>query len=334
MYSHNRSPQEITQHLLGELIRLTDRARIRMEELPMNEIKANCLSSLSEVGKGGVALLLEPDESGVFRIDVASDALPFDGERLKLDPGMVDPSGTLPLEAKAEMMEKAAKDIIDSMAPGLDVFAEALIDSDGVFALLLYISDNEEVAHAATDNLQQVASSLRLALIAAKQMNHSLKNSNIDPATGFFNRRYLEPGLRTELARASRYGHTFSLVCFQPDHPATADEFTREIAKLLKVNKEPVSVLFSFRNSDIPLRTGKNQFMIMLPETPKWGALTKAERFRKAVKELPITGSRQSISMGVATFPEDASDDKSLLNAVTFAMDQALKTGGDRVVAA
>ncbi len=306
-----------------------------MENLSMDEIKANCLSSISELAGGGVGLLLEQEESGLFKTGMASDALPFDGKELSIDPALVDPTGTLPAEVKAEMLAKSTKDLIESMAADLTVFAECILDSDKILAILVFVAtDTEGVSHATEEKLRQLTTSIGLVMIAAEEMNDSLQNSNIDPLTGFFNRRYLEPGLRTELARASRYGHTLSLVCFQPDHLENADEFTREISKLLRSNADPMSVLFSFRTSDIPLRTGKNQFMVMLPETPKWGALTKADRFRKAVRELPLGGKHQTVSVGVATFPEDASDHTALVNAAQYAMDQAAKNGGDKVIQA
>jgi diguanylate cyclase (GGDEF)-like protein len=65
--------------------------------------------------------------------------------------------------------------------------------------------------------------------------------------------------------------------------------------------------------------------------------LTKAERLRKAIESMTFLerehppGHRVTISIGVASFPEDASDATALLEAADAALRQAKAAGKNRV---
>jgi diguanylate cyclase (GGDEF)-like protein len=92
------------------------------------------------------------------------------------------------------------------------------------------------------------------------------------------------------------------------------------------------------RDVDSVARYGGEEFAIIAPETPKKGALELGERLRRRVEEAVfqkcdcMPDGKFTISVGVAAFPEDASEKAALIEKA----DQALylaKTGGrNRVV--
>ncbi len=162
-----------------------------------------------------------------------------------------------------------------------------------------------------------------------------------DTLTGLANRRAFDDILDREILRAQRYGHQVSLIILDLDsfkefndrwgHPA-GDERLKEIGNLLNTN---------VREPDIAARYGGEEFAIILPNTAKDGALIAAERLRtsaeaQAENEHPANGpiSGYTISLGVATFPEDAKTLYELLLAADNAELIAKRLGKNRVCAA
>ena len=88
------------------------------------------------------------------------------------------------------------------------------------------------------------------------------------------------------------------------------------------------------RETDIVVRYGGEEFILMLPSTPKHEALTLADRIREKVEEFSYLGKETvkiTMSGGVATFPEDAEDSKTLLYAADMAMYEAKGKGKKQV---
>jgi diguanylate cyclase (GGDEF)-like protein len=162
-----------------------------------------------------------------------------------------------------------------------------------------------------------------------------------DAVSGLANRRAFDDFLQTEITRAKRYGDALSLIILDLDsfkeyndqwgHPA-GDMRLREIADLLRLN---------VREPDIAARYGGEEFAVILPSTSKPGAIVLAERIRlsaeasapaKNTDHSPISG--YTISLGVATFPEDADTLGELLLAADNAELSAKRLGKNRVCVA
>jgi len=155
-----------------------------------------------------------------------------------------------------------------------------------------------------------------------------------DGLTGLYNVRFFYDMLNKEIARSRRYHTLFSLILFDIDdfkiindthgHQA-GDDVLRSVASTLKT----VS-----RETDIVVRYGGEEFILMLPSTPKNEALTLADRIREKVEEYSYLGEETvkiTMSGGVATFPEDAEDSKALLYAADMAMYEAKGKGKKQV---
>jgi len=155
-----------------------------------------------------------------------------------------------------------------------------------------------------------------------------------DGLTGLYNVRFFYDMLNKEIARSKRYHTLFSLILFDIDdfkiindthgHQA-GDDVLRSVASTLKT----VS-----RETDIVVRYGGEEFILMLPSTPKHEALTLADRIREKVEEYSYLGKETvkiTMSGGVATFPEDAEDSKALLYAADMAMYEAKGKGKKQV---
>jgi len=71
------------------------------------------------------------------------------------------------------------------------------------------------------------------------------------------------------------------------------------------------------------------EFFVILPETSKKGASTKAERLRMFVSSKDYHGV--SLSIGLATYPDDGVDAVSLLKRADQALRQAVQKGKNQV---
>jgi diguanylate cyclase (GGDEF)-like protein len=168
------------------------------------------------------------------------------------------------------------------------------------------------------------------------QMGHQLDALTLrDGLTGLYTHRAFQERLREEVARALRYGQPMSILIADIDGFATVnydlgyqvgDDILRRLAAVLQEDEAPVRV------SDIVARYSGEEFVLLLPETGKSGALTKAARLRDAVAGAEMPGGRKmSISIGVACLPEDAADPEGLLTACEAALRGAKRGGPGRV---
>lgn len=128
--------------------------------------------------------------------------------------------------------------------------------------------------------------------------------SLLDPLTEVYNRRYLEVFLGQEIQRAERYGQTFSLVMLDLDgfreinnqlgHPV-GDEALRATGRLLKQ---------ACRKSDVIVRYGGDEFLLVLPETDADGAAALLKRLRQefsSFNQNTHLGLRLAFSAGVTS---------------------------------
>ena len=162
-----------------------------------------------------------------------------------------------------------------------------------------------------------------------------------DGLTGLANRRAFDYALESEVVRVVRYGPPLSLIIIDIDsfklyndtwgHPA-GDARLRAIADLLRAN---------VRNPDIAARYGGEEFALLLPFTDKAGAMLLAERLRYAAEANSPSGftangstSGYTLSIGVASFPEDGTTSAQLLYAADNAELMAKRLGKNRVEAA
>jgi diguanylate cyclase (GGDEF)-like protein len=107
---------------------------------------------------------------------------------------------------------------------------------------------------------------------------------------------------------------------------AIGDEALVEVARRIK------SALRS--DLDTVARYGGEEFTVVLPETPREGAVVVAEKIRRTIADSPLReGLEATVSVGVASRPDDGVEPGSLLQAADRALYEAKRGGRDRVVA-
>lgn len=183
------------------------------------------------------------------------------------------------------------------------------------------------------DKGQMVGSAALLRDITEeKRLEEELRRlSTTDGLTGLYNRRHLDESLQKELRRARRYPSPLSVLMFDVDHfkkfndthgHDQGDRVLQAVAKTLRG---------ALRNQDYPCRYGGEEFVAILPNTPKTGAFSVAERLRKDIEGMGVDGLHVTISIGVAEYPDiDVSEQAKLIEAADAALYNAKKQGRNR----
>ena len=186
--------------------------------------------------------------------------------------------------------------------------------------------------------VDSIAEQLSLAMVNL-QLRESLRVQSLrDPLTGLYNRRYLEEGLQRELGRCERRGLPLSVLMLDVDHfkrfndqhgHAAGDAMLASVAQTLQAMT---------RGEDIVCRYGGEEFTVVLPEADSADAERRAEVIRKAIAATTVLHLREqlgpnTVSIGIATFPGDASSPDDLLRLADAALYRAKAQGRDRYVA-
>jgi diguanylate cyclase (GGDEF)-like protein len=335
--------KEASGRILAKLHRdflgILQASQSKLLDLDRNEIHALCLAALSAAGGGAPAILLLASTSGELALELSSGPLPCPPEKLQLSLNAEDQE-LLSREPLSLRSIGSFKNMIGGAFQDQEVFASALTHKGQVSGALILLASEQR------DHFQTLASQINFLLEYAGVFEALVGQAMLDDLTGLFNHRYLTARLPQEIARASRHGHPLSLVfCDIDDFGYYMEKNGRipgygllaKVADMLKSRSQQAEPIFSFRSSDIPVRYGLEQFVILLPETPKEGALTKAERLRRIVESTHFPGGdsqplgKITLSIGVATFPEDASDAVSILEAADLALNMASERGKNRV---
>jgi diguanylate cyclase (GGDEF)-like protein len=151
-------------------------------------------------------------------------------------------------------------------------------------------------------------------------------------------RREIGP-LDLELERARRYEHCVSLIVVRPDDLDDVANRYGELGSTEVLGEVAEAVGHNLRAMDRPRLDEPLGFVVVLPETTRDGARVVAERIRLDVGRRRLDFGpgelvNLSVTVGVATFPDDALTNDDLVAAARRAFSAGLELGGNRTVLA
>ena len=119
----------------------------------------------------------------------------------------------------------------------------------------------------------------------------------MDTLTGLYNRRFMDAELGLLQSRAGRYGHDYSVLVLDIDGlKRVNDTWGHEVGDIaLRAFAECLRQ--SLRGSDVAIRTGGDEFVAILPETPCHDAHIVFDRIRRQVTDLRAVDKRLQISV-------------------------------------
>jgi diguanylate cyclase (GGDEF)-like protein len=165
-----------------------------------------------------------------------------------------------------------------------------------------------------------------------------------DNLTNLYNRAYFFYRLNSEIQRAKRYNRPLSLLLLDLDNfkqyndkygHLVGDQLLRVLSGTIRSNIRYSTGTPSYE-LDIPCRYGGDEFAIIVPETTTAQAMIVAERLRKEIRvkcaretvlksqaaadSHPMEIPDVTVSVGVASFPTNASTTEALVKAADDAM--------------
>jgi diguanylate cyclase (GGDEF)-like protein len=176
--------------------------------------------------------------------------------------------------------------------------------------------------------------------------NESLKAANrtlealaiTDGLTGLYNHRHFQESLEKEIRRCDREGRDLSLLLLDLDHFKEYNDRWGHTEGDAALRRVAGTIMKSIRSTDLAFRYGGEELAVLLPSCTKEQAVEVAEKIRVAVARAASRpgrfGGRTTVSIGVATFPEDGRVARGLFDTADAALYQAKALGRDRVALA
>ena len=172
------------------------------------------------------------------------------------------------------------------------------------------------------------------------QSSLSLRKISItDPLTELLNRRYFEERISEEMERSKRHGQPFSLIILDIDNFKEFNDTYGHLAGDEALKNVGHVIRRCVRIIDIAARYGGEEFAIILPTTDKEDARLIGNRIREGIEgvTLPVIKdegkeAKLTVSLGIASYPADASTIELLINNADRALYKAKAQGKNRVV--
>lgn len=174
-----------------------------------------------------------------------------------------------------------------------------------------------------------LASDIRYALHHIKWL------SETDALTGVHNVRAFSVLSENICRQAERYARPFAVLMIDSDSlKEVNDKYGHEAGNALL--KHTVRCIQSqLRQSDLIARYGGDEFIVMLPETPREGALTVADKILNSIRTSSLSvGSKSvaaTVSIGIACYPDHGKTVEAIKEKADKAMYVSKTAGKNRV---
>jgi len=166
-----------------------------------------------------------------------------------------------------------------------------------------------------------------------KKLENELRElSTIDALTGLYNRRFFIAVMTNQINQYKRFGETFSLMLIDIDRfkgvndkwgHSEGDAVLVRFAELLREHT---------RLSDVVVRFGGEEFVILAPHHDAESAMILAEKIRMLTEKESLTKNTVvTVSIGVTTY-RDGKTYEQLLNEADIALYQAKNGGRNQTV--
>jgi diguanylate cyclase (GGDEF)-like protein len=190
---------------------------------------------------------------------------------------------------------------------------------------------------------------LRVALLDYfVNVNHELKNPMVielaiyertersavtDGLTGLFNHAHFTRALKREVQRAKRHNGKLALLMFDIDDFKKLNDTQGHLEGDRVLVKVAALIQEGMRDIDIASRYGGEEFAAILPDTAAAGGLLVAERIRGRIDDQfrRSRGGRVTVSGGLATFPEDATDAETLIRRADEGLYRSKAAGKNQI---
>ena len=194
-----------------------------------------------------------------------------------------------------------------------------LISRGRVIGVLNAESEHPDAFTAADLGLMSAVGSHLAACVEVAQLHHTLKReASHDPLTRLNNRRLFLDRIAKEIARADSAQEAFSVVFLDVDDLKVVNDTYGHLAGDALLREVANALTDAVRGEDVVARYGGDEFVLLLPGTPRAAAGVVAQRITEGIARHRFLAGRQlvqipGVSLGLATFPEDGRTADELL---------------------
>ena len=258
----------------------------------------------------------------------------------------LDEDMILEYEKVVESLKKREyKTFFLSMEEDEDLFETLKVRADTFMAFPMFVGDDlcavlaiEGAARASYGRFRILVSQIALEFKKVQLYEQVQELSIIDGLTEVHLRRYLMARLEEEVERAGRLGLTFSIAMIDVDNFKNCNDKYGHLVGDVVLKRIAGKLKESVREVDMIARYGGEEFCVVLPETTKKLAMTVAERLRRSVESKDIKAFdeniRATVSLGLATYPEDGKSVEDLIEKADTALYKAKRKGRNIVCTA
>jgi diguanylate cyclase (GGDEF)-like protein len=174
-------------------------------------------------------------------------------------------------------------------------------------------------------------------IVEMEEFEATERSARTDTLTGLSNRRVFHETLDAEIRRSRRYRWPVTVLMLDLDHFKDVNDSYGHMLGDLVLERVGGIVRHAVRDADAACRLGGEEFGVVLPETAREGGYAVAERIRRRVEQAfegrHVDGHdiRMTVSVGLATFPEDGLHAEELVARADEALYGAKHGGRNRV---
>lgn len=213
------------------------------------------------------------------------------------------------------------------------------INSDNSIVISITAKTDEEMSQI-NSHVLSIKNYLEAAkpVIESKILMEKLRDTSLrDGMTGLYNRRFLEEFIDKFMSQAQRSKETYSVLMLDVDwfkmvndtygHDV-GDKVIVELSRVLKDN---------IRESDLAIRYGGEEFLVMLRNATDEGTLEVARKihsgFGKLIFSVGVGETMQkTLSIGIAKYPTDGDTIWKCIKYADTALYEAKETGRNKIV--